>query len=289
MDTIFRAVARLDSAGAPQGSQQAPEPRDPNDPDDTAVEAGASGEVLDAVVGGALAVPGLSRYSTAPFSLDELRLEKLLAPAAAEGCYEELVANFHSRPDTAVLKTILFVGTGQGEGCSTTAFNFAVTLSRNPLTPVLYIDADFRTPRAPHDPDARFAPSLANLGMPGNEGLLPVAAVRNAENLFVIPSGETAMAPLTLFRSPAFDAFMAEMSSYFAHIIIDAPPLQDAPESLLLAGKSDGVILVLDCERSRRKVAARLAEKIRSNGGKIIGTVLNRRRYFIPDWLYRIL
>jgi len=116
-----------------------------------------------------------------------------------------------------------------------------------------------------------------------------VAAVRDIENLFVIPSGDTTVAPLTLFRSPAFESFMGEMSAYFAHIVIDVPPLQDAPESLLLAGKSDGVILVLDSERTRRKVAQRLVEKIRGNGGKVLGTVLNRRRYFIPDWLYRYL
>jgi protein-tyrosine kinase len=289
MDTIVHGVRRLDPER--ESRQDAPGPGTATDtkPAPTATAASELVTQLHAPERGSLQeVPRFTRFESIPFTLDELRLERLLAPPGSESAYEELVANFHSREDVARLKTVLFVATAPGDGCSTTAFNFAVALSRNPEFPVLFIDADFRTPRPPYQPGARFAPGLSNLGTTGGHGLLPVAA-REAPNLYVMPSGDATAAPLTLFRSPAFDTFISEMSRHFAHIIIDAPPPQNAPETLLLASKVSGVILVLNCDRSRRKIVRRIADQIRGNRGRLLGTVLNRRRRFIPDWLYRRL
>lgn len=50
-----------------------------------------------------------------------------------------------------------------------------------------------------------------------------------------------------------------------------------------------GSILVAQAERIRLPVVNELMQVIQSNGGQVIGTVLNRRRYYIPRWLYALL
>ncbi len=49
-----------------------------------------------------------------------------------------------------------------------------------------------------------------------------------------------------------------------------------------------GTILIIEAERVRAPVAQRLKNMIEDQGGDIIGTVMNKRRYYIPAWLYRI-
>lgn len=49
-----------------------------------------------------------------------------------------------------------------------------------------------------------------------------------------------------------------------------------------------GTILVIEAERVRAPVARRLKSMIENQGGEILGTVMNKRRYYIPSWVYRI-
>jgi Mrp family chromosome partitioning ATPase len=68
------------------------------------------------------------------------------AQHAAMECYEELKINLLAAPSGKSLKTILFSGMNHGDGSSTTAINFAVTLAGDPGVRVLLIDANLRTP-----------------------------------------------------------------------------------------------------------------------------------------------
>lgn len=49
-----------------------------------------------------------------------------------------------------------------------------------------------------------------------------------------------------------------------------------------------GTVLIIEAERVRNPVAKKLKGKILEQGGDIIGSVMNKRRYFIPGWLYQL-
>jgi Mrp family chromosome partitioning ATPase len=51
----------------------------------------------------------------------------------------------------------------------------------------------------------------------------------------------------------------------------------------------DGVVLVLAAEDTRWPVAERVKESIERSGGRVLGIVLNKRRYHIPPCIYRRL
>jgi Mrp family chromosome partitioning ATPase len=79
------------------------------------------------------------------------------------------------------------------------------------------------------------------------------------------------------------------MRDKFNYVFVDAPPVQGSPETLALASRVDGVLMVLASGKTRQEVAARSKKQIESAGGKVIGAVLNQRKYYIPDFIYRRL
>jgi Mrp family chromosome partitioning ATPase len=49
------------------------------------------------------------------------------------------------------------------------------------------------------------------------------------------------------------------------------------------------VILVVESGKTRRQVALTAKRKLEGAGGKILGVVLNKRRYYIPEFVYKRL
>jgi Mrp family chromosome partitioning ATPase len=50
---------------------------------------------------------------------------------------------------------------------------------------------------------------------------------------------------------------------------------------------AEGVVVVVQAGRTKRPVLARSIELLRKAGGRVLGTVLNRRRLEIPGFIYR--
>jgi Mrp family chromosome partitioning ATPase len=51
----------------------------------------------------------------------------------------------------------------------------------------------------------------------------------------------------------------------------------------------DGVVLVVHCGRTKRETVERSIKQVQQFRGKVLGVVLNRKRYYIPDFIYRRL
>ena len=54
-----------------------------------------------------------------------------------------------------------------------------------------------------------------------------------------------------------------------------------------LAAGMDGVILVVEAEKTRWEVAENARKSIKGGNRKVLGVPLNKREYHIPSWLYR--
>lgn len=72
-------------------------------------------------------------------------------------------------------------------------------------------------------------------------------------------------------------------------IIIDAAPLQSSSDGLLLAAKSTVSVVVIEAEKTPPEVVQNLCKMLKSAGAKVAGAVMNRRRYHIPEAVYRKL
>jgi len=132
-----------------------------------------------------------------------LRFEKLdnLEP------YEHLKTNIFARCRQGKLKTILFNGTLNNCGCSTTAFNFATALAKNSPFEILLLEVNLRTPGLKQMLQLKDAPDLVEAVSNPEQSILRALKV-GYENLYVICCGVAGHAgPTGFFESSEFVPF----------------------------------------------------------------------------------
>lgn len=87
----------------------------------------------------------------------------------------------------------------------------------------------------------------------------------------------------------AWESFPEAIKSAADIVVCDLPSPLACPESLLLAARLDGVVLVVEAEETRWQVAQTAQRLMESAQVQIIGVVLNKRQHFIPNSIYRLL
>lgn len=75
----------------------------------------------------------------------------------------------------------------------------------------------------------------------------------------------------------------------FDNILIDCRSLRTSSEAAVLSSSVDGVAIVVEAGQTRRDEILNAQRTIENAGGKFLGFVLNKRRYPVPEWLYRRL
>jgi len=182
-------------------------------------------------------------------------------------------------------RVVMFLGSMSGEGVTTVATHFASVIAADGRGRTLLLDA--RTPfagklrsgpagarpdRAPHGGRAREAG-----GTPASRGGLPLSvATLNDE---IRRAGGRAPA--------AVRAFFTTISAQFDWVVVDGAPVLESPESVDLAPLADGVVLIVRSGKTKRPVVVRAVDLLRKSGARVLGSVLNRRRFEIPEFIYR--
>lgn len=75
----------------------------------------------------------------------------------------------------------------------------------------------------------------------------------------------------------------------FDYILIDCQSLTSSFEAELLAPEVDGVVMVVEADRTKRDQILRARRTIELAGGKVVAMALNKQRHVVPNWLYRRL
>ena len=203
----------------------------------------------------------------------------------AEEDYQKLRASLVSIPVPSGLHTILLTSPRHGEGTTTVAVGLATALARERDARVLLVEGNFRS---------RSFSGLLHL--PSEVGVLDFAAGRAAPealatrleplNLSVIAAGAVA-APDT--NVEIVDVLVGRLQSQFDFTIIDGPPVNSYADASVLASKVDGVILVVEADRTPVSEAEAAKRQLDRVGARILGLVLNRRHSYIPAFLESVL
>jgi protein-tyrosine kinase len=75
----------------------------------------------------------------------------------------------------------------------------------------------------------------------------------------------------------------------FDNILIDCRSLRVSSEAAVLSSSVDGVAVVVEAGQTRRDEILNAQRTIENAGGTFLGFVLNKRRYPVPEWLYKRL
>jgi len=72
----------------------------------------------------------------------------------------------------------------------------------------------------------------------------------------------------------------------FDFVLIDCSSIADSSDAAFLAPAVDGVVLVVEANKTRGSGVRESIKTINMAKGNLLGCVLNRRRYPIPRWIY---
>jgi Mrp family chromosome partitioning ATPase len=187
-------------------------------------------------------------------------------------------------PDTSG-KIIQFIGSREGEGVSTIVREFAREAAARFNRRVLILDAAHRNPT-----------QHLHFNIKGNFGWRDVLGsgdpLRKAcyqagnDNLFLSPTSPAPTLTPRIHDHAAAVRLFNELKQAFDLIVIDSSPATTSPDSVAMTRFADGVILVLEAEKTRWQVVESVKNRIIKNGGNILGVIFNKRRFYIPESIY---
>ena len=171
-------------------------------------------------------------------------------------------------------KTMLVTSLQQQDGKTSLSTNFAISLAQLGMGDVLIVDADMRHPDLHGILGVPQTPGLSDL-LVGGVSATEVVRPTRIPGLFVIPAGPVPANPSELLYSPRLTQALASLGERFAHIVIDTPPLLGVSDTLVLAPRVEGVLLVLRHGHAARDAAQRAVQMLSSVRARLLGVVLN--------------
>jgi len=203
---------------------------------------------------------------------------------AMSGLYHRLMGELTS----PIGKSAQFIGARRRSGASVLAREFAKVCALRFGKSVLLLDASATHPS-----------HLGYFGAKAEHGWEECVEGATCLGDAVYQVGETALyisqmsarksAAPQAFEAQGLGTFLKTAKQTFDLTLVDSPAESIASDGIALSEAVDGVVLVVEAERTRRQTARNVVNRIRANGGHIVGTILNKRRYPIPAFLYNRL
>ncbi|WPD24067.1 MAG: CpsD/CapB family tyrosine-protein kinase [Candidatus Electrothrix scaldis] len=191
--------------------------------------------------------------------------------------------------ETLQYKTFLMTGTDAKVGTSTVTFNLGLILGRSmPDRQILIIDAHLERPTLHfafnHAPSNGLMKYLL-----GRSPLVDIVRPTFLPNLDIITFSHLEDEILSPFSLPSFKQLLDEVREYYDIVLLDSAPALKSSHTWMLSAKVDGVILVAQANRSRFEVLEELVQQLNIQEANLLGSFLNKRKYFIPQWIYRYI
>jgi Mrp family chromosome partitioning ATPase len=152
---------------------------------------------------------------------------------------------------------------------------------------VCLVDANLRSPSLPE-----FFGVTNHWGL--TDALLKEEPIRNfvepvyRDNLWLLSIGSLATGSHVL-NSERLKTRFDELRKEFDYVLVDAPPFNQYADATILGQIADGVVLVLEANFTRRESALKVIEAMRGAQIDVLGAILNKRTYPIPESVYRRL
>jgi len=207
--------------------------------------------------------------------------------------YEEvellaLAQNIAARLPNPDQNVIQFIGSRPGEGTSTLIREFALTAARHSNKPVLLVEADFHKPSQNQAFSIETKPPLEHVLKEG-KALDGVISQVEETNLFLASLSSKVQRSLTersFFGSTDMWKIAREQ---FSLILIDSSPASVTADSLAICETVNGVVLVVEAEKTRSAVVQNVKKQILMREGNLLGIVFTKRKFHIPKSIYKFL
>ncbi len=185
-------------------------------------------------------------------------------------------------------RTLVMTSANGGEGTTTLTVLLGTSLAVRDGKKTCIVDANFKSPRASN--------VFGLLGQPGYSDYCTGKAelgrvLRRTESpdLFVMGIGTEVLNPSLVVGHERARRLASELEQRFDYVLFDCGPVLTSAETAQVAATVHGTVLVVRAHRTKREVLAKADKMIRLGGGTVVGSVLNRRHFPIPEAIYRRL
>ncbi len=207
--------------------------------------------------------------------------------------YEEaellaLAQNIAARLPNPDQNVIQFIGSRIGEGTSTLIREFALTAARHSNKPVLLVEADFNKPSQNQAFSIETKPPLEHVLKEG-KALDGVISQVEDTNLFLASLSSKVQRSLTDRSFFGSTDMWKTAREQFSLILIDSSPASVTSDSLAICETANGVVLVLEAEKTRSAVVQNVKKQILMREGNLLGIVFTKRKFHIPKCIYKFL
>ena len=185
-------------------------------------------------------------------------------------------------------RAILFSSYNHGEGTSTIVANVAAALAQQKKYRTLVIDANTRKPGLERIlSESVVTHDIVFSDIVSPEGSEPISLGKVSEsNFFLIRCGNTSYHPAQTFDHTKFATFVNSAKEVFDFVVFDSSPIGKYYDAIVLAARMDGVILVTQAEKTPAYELKIAKHTLLERGIPILGVVLNRRRFHIPQFVF---
>lgn len=188
--------------------------------------------------------------------------------------YRELRTNLNFLDPDMELEKLIITSAGPKEGKSLTVANLGFAIAQGGEE-VIIIDADLHQPQQHNLYQVSNELGLSDI-LSGNLELEKVLQTTPEKNLKIIPSGTLPPSPVELFDSSKMEKVLRWVNTKGDLVIIDTPPVNAVTDTLVLASKADGVLLLAEANQTKKQMLKKAQERLEKAKANLLGVVLNK-------------
>lgn len=193
--------------------------------------------------------------------------------------FRGLRTNIQFSSNSENIKTILITSIGKSEGKSWVTANLAISFAQKG-DDVILLDADMRAGRQHTIYETSINVGLSDYLLAGNNekksNIHKYLKDTVMPNLKLITAGKCPLNPNELLLTEKLDSLLQQAKKKSDIVLVDAPPSTMVADTLVIAGKVDGIIIVLEQGKAKSDELKKIIKDIKKVGGKIIGIVFNK-------------
>ncbi len=203
--------------------------------------------------------------------------------ARMEGLYQSICSMLPSDRG----RIVGFIGAHSGAGATSVSAELARVAEKGHGATVLLVDTD-----------SHGGAACGRFGLKPATGIQDALANNRPVEEAIVQSGSSHLYLSVLSTygmsgahvdAKSLRAALDRLRDEFDFILFDAPPAMESATGLAISGLVDGMILVVEAEKTRWQVAESVRDAIEKQGGNVLGVVLNKRQYHIPEFVYKRL
>jgi Mrp family chromosome partitioning ATPase len=217
---------------------------------------------------------GIMKTTKSAFQEDEFS-----AATTAEwgSVYHTLLYTIFQRPreEESSGMVVALTSANPHEGVTHITRRVAHELAKSDFNTVARIDARFLR--------KLYEPTVEVLHRSLSQSASNVSELRLMDTSLLVPEGGSRWDGSWQYRRDCIDLLRFE----FDYSLIDCPSLGESGDLLSLAPFVDGVILIVEANRTRREQILQAERAIEAAQGKMLGHILNKRTNEVPGWIDR--